>query len=267
MNKRAVAAISNVIGFVVVIVMNTLAVVLPLNNKTTGELSDQYPNLFTPAGFTFSIWSVIYLALLLFIIYQTWMLFKKRKGADDILSITPYFLLSCLANASWIAAWHYEQVMLSVIIMLVLLGSLIIIHNRLSLALAWRPLSDKLLVDFPFSIYFGWITIATVANMTALLVSQNVRPLGLSEVIWTNVVIAVATLITLLVLFTRRNVFYSLVPCWAFYGIIIKNKSVAAEGADSIIMVAEICIGVILLACVVSFIFIKNSTRRRELQS
>lgn len=262
MNRRIVAAIANITAFVAVIVMNTLAVTLPLNGKSTGALSDQYPNLFTPAGFTFSIWSVIYLALLAFVIYQAVVLFRNRRGADTVLSITPYFLLNCLANAAWIVAWHYEQVALSVIIMLVLLVSLIIIHNKLRLALSWTPLADKLLLDFPFSIYFGWITIATVANVTALLVLYKINPMGFAEVTWTNIMIAIATLITLFMLFTRKNIFYSLVPCWAFYGIIAKTKAADVAGTKSIVMTAEICIAAILITAAAMLIFKRSETNR-----
>ena len=115
--KRPVAAIFNILVFAFVVVMNTLAVTLPLNNKTTGELSDQYPNYFTPAGFTFSIWGIIYLFLLGFTIYQAVVLFSGKSGAAKVSRITPLFILNGLLNGAWIFAWHYEQVTLSLVIM------------------------------------------------------------------------------------------------------------------------------------------------------
>ena len=118
----------NLIAFVFMITMNYLANALPLNGKTTGQLSDQYPNLFTPAGITFSIWGVIYLLLLVFIILQLWGSQQKLVS-----SMGWAFVASALFNGLWILAWHYERTGLSVLIMLGLLASLIFINQRLAL--------------------------------------------------------------------------------------------------------------------------------------
>ena len=114
----------NLLGFILVIVLNGLANALPINGYTTGELSDRYPNLFVPAGFTFSIWGVIYLLLLVFVIYQirNWWS-KHRLDMSFVQKIGPWFAISCLANASWIIAWHYVQPLLALFIMCVTISS------------------------------------------------------------------------------------------------------------------------------------------------
>lgn len=245
-------AIWHLLGFVLVISLNSLAVLLPLNGKSTGELSDQYPNLFTPAGLTFSIWSVIYLFLLGFIIFQFTVLFKATHAArKKILNISSPFLVNCLANGGWIAAWHYEQVVLSVVIMLVLLTSLAIIHERLKLALPLQPLAQKCLLDLPFSLYFGWIAIATIANITALLVHLGWNGAGISAPLWTVIMICIGTILNIYMVMGRNNIAFGLVGIWAFYGIIIKRQPADDENTHHIIFCAQICITFLVFAILI----------------
>jgi hypothetical protein len=228
----------HIILFVFMIVMNVLAVVLPLNGKTTGELSGLYPNLFTPAGFTFSIWSVIYFFLGGFIIFQASALLKQdHHSREKIQRISPFFIISCLANAGWIISWHFRLVILSVCIMIVLLLSLVTIHEKLKLSLPWKPLNEKLWLDVPFSLYLGWITIATIANITAMLVDTGWNGAGLSETFWTVTMITTGTLVGLLMIFLRNNIVFALVAIWAFYGIFAKNQNSSINTGTVICMV------------------------------
>ncbi|MDD5014085.1 MAG: hypothetical protein PHW73_03140, partial [Atribacterota bacterium] len=131
---RKTLSILNLLGFFGMVFVNYLAVTLPLNNQTTGELSDQYPNLFVPAGFTFSIWGVIYLLLAIFVIYQLIYAFKKNLQNSSFLEKIGFlFFVSSLANLSWIFAWHFKLVSLSLFLMLTLLGSLITIYLKLQI--------------------------------------------------------------------------------------------------------------------------------------
>ena len=119
MKNIKLLAIINTLGLILALVLNGLANALPINGKTTGELSDAYPNLFVPTGFTFAIWGVIYLTLFVFIVYQLIQAFSKGGNAQDFLpKISWFFLLSCIANASWIVAWHYQYLIVSLVIML-----------------------------------------------------------------------------------------------------------------------------------------------------
>jgi len=240
-------SILNLLSFVSIVIVNYLAVTLPLNNKTTGVLSDQYPNLFVPVGLTFSIWGIIYLLLGIFIVYQLVYAFKKDTQNSSFLEkIGILFFVSCLANFTWIFAWHFEMVPLSLFIMLILLISLIVIYQKLNIGRSEASKSEKYLVHLPFSVYLGWITIATIANTTALLVNLNWNRLGLSEPFWTIVVIIIGLVISLMMLFYRKDIFYSLVVDWALLGILIKRLTVDIVRIQSIITI--VCLGLIIIS-------------------
>jgi benzodiazapine receptor len=231
--------ITNIVGFVAVVVVNILANALPINGKTTAELSDSYPNLFVPAGYVFAIWGVIYLLLLAFTVYQT---SSKRKGAQFLGKIGYLFGISCASNVIWIFLWHYELLFLSLIAMFVLLGSLIMIYLRLDIGRGNPPREERLYVHLPFSVYLGWITVAPIANVVATLVSINWDGFGLGEVTWTMALIAVAVILTLLNIQTRGDIGYTLVIVWALGGIIVKQMAiqgiVTTAGLGIIVLVA-----------------------------
>jgi hypothetical protein len=237
-------AIVNVIAFLGVIVVNYLAVSLPIGWMTTWELSDLYPNLFVPAGLTFSIWGLIYTLFLGFVVWQLVDLYKKNStGITKKIGI--WFLLSCVANIGRMFAWQYQQVRLSVIIMLFFLVVLIVIANKVQLGKRLWTLWDKYLVQVPFSIYIGRISVATIANITTLLVTIWRNAWGLSDIVWTNIVIIVATILALLSLYKKYNIIYALVIIRAFIGIIIKRIDVDPVYASSIIWTLGICIAII----------------------
>ena len=221
-NKNLIFAIGNSLAVIFTIIVNALANILPINNKYTGDLSDAIPNLFVPSGLTFAIWGVIYVLLIVFMIYQLNAVFKKEK-TDFIEKISIYFMLASLANIVWIFLWHYEQVVLSLLPMLLLFFSLLMIYQRLEIGLNKTALKEKLAMQVPISVYIGWITVATIANVTGALVKLQVGDLLLGESIWTILVIAVATLITILIILRRKDFAYSLVVVWAFLGIILKR--------------------------------------------
>ncbi|TFF88271.1 MAG: hypothetical protein EU550_01615, partial [Promethearchaeota archaeon] len=164
--KKLVFQVLNIIGFIATIVINSLANILPIGYGNTGVLSDDIPNLFVPIGLTFSIWSVIYILLGLFVIYQARDVFKKEGEKIDMPfqdKISFYFILSSVANIVWIFLWHYKQIFLSLIAMLVLLISLLVIYISLNIGKAEVSRNVKLFVHLPFSVYLGWITVATIA--------------------------------------------------------------------------------------------------------
>jgi hypothetical protein len=215
----------NVTGFLGTVVVNGLANALPINNKTTGQLSDQYPNLFVPAGLTFSIWGLIYILLAIFVIYTLLRAIRACDGESFINRIGILFFLSCIANIGWIFAWHYEIVPLSLLVMLLLFGCLLAIYIRLAIGNKGPTAKQQYMVHLPFSVYLGWITIATIANVTALLVDLNWSRFGLSEQFWAVAVIVVGVAIALGILIRRQDIFYCLVVDWALLGILIKRLS------------------------------------------
>ncbi len=248
-SKRLTFAIVNLVAYIATIVVNFLAVSIPLNGKTPQQLSAQYPNLFVPAPLTFSIWSLIYLLLGIFLVYSFIFVSRNRNLTDDSFldKIGYWFLISGLANMAWIVAWHFEIVPLSMLLMLLILGSLIAIYQGLRIGISTVPNIEKYLVHLPFSIYLGWITVATIANVTAMLVNFGVGGLGLGEAIWAVIVILVAIGITMTMIFNRRDIFYALVVAWALFGIYLERNA-AADVVQSVILAALIGMGLILVA-------------------
>ncbi len=203
--------ILNFLALGLVLYVNYLANALPINGKTTGELSEQYANLFVPAGVTFSIWGLIYLLLISYVVVQF-----IRKSNETDKAVGWLLALSCLLNVSWIVAWHYEQVVISVIVMGWLLATLIIINQRI------KRVNDNL-ASVTFGIYLGWICIATIANATALLVSISWGGFGLSPVAWTLILIAIGGGIIIYTIPRLRNPYLAMAVVWAFYGIVLKR--------------------------------------------
>ncbi len=251
MGKKTGLQIINLLGFLVMIAANAAANLVPLNNLTTGAVSDSYPNLFAPAGFTFAIWGLIYILLLAFIVYQARDLFSANKQEMPFLqSIGPLFFFSSILNAGWIFAWHYLQIALSMVIMVALLLCLIKIYLNLDVGRKEVSKKEYFLVYLPFQVYLGWITIATIANATALLVDLGWGRFGLSEVFWTVAMIAAAVIITLAFLRLRRDVVIALVSIWSLVGILVKRLE--TEPVEMTIVIGAIA-AVIIIAIFAAF--------------
>ncbi len=206
------------------VVVNVLANALPINNLSTGAISDLYPNLFTPAGLTFSIWGLIYLLLGLYVIYQ-FGFFQKDKSQDrqDLLKkLSVYFIATSVANAAWIFAWHYMMPGLSLAIMIALLACLIKIADLLKGRNFSRQ--EKFFIRLPFAIYFGWITVATIANVTVFLVSLGWDGFGVAPSVWTVMILLVGAVIGIARMTKDRSIAYGLVFVWAYAGILIKGS-------------------------------------------
>ena len=233
----------NIITFIAAFLINYLAVGFELGGYNTGELSDLLPNLFVPAGLTFSIWGVIYFFLAGFSIYQGRDLFKEQKLEHDYLNkIGIYFILSNIANATWIFLWHFRLVPLSLVLMLAILLTLLMIYIKLGIGKTEPIRGVRIWVHTPFSIYLGWITVATIANVTAVAIDFGVPGFGLIQEILTVVVIIVAVLITFAMLFLRKDWVYSLVIVWATFGIYLKqstqNITVSATALVAVVLVS-----------------------------
>ena len=228
MNNRTLQMlqVGNITAVILAIIVNGLANILPIGGKYTGELSDNIPNLFVPAGITFAIWGVIYVLTIIFAIYLAKDLLKKEKTTKPFIEkISFFFILASLANIIWIFLWHYEQVVLSLLAMLLLFFSLLAIYLRLNIGIEKVTMKEKLFVHIPISVYIGWITVATIANVTAVLVTVGWDGFGISQEIWTMLVLVVAAIITILMIVIRRDYAYSAVIIWALIGIYLKRMT------------------------------------------
>jgi benzodiazapine receptor len=231
----------NVIAFILTVLVNGLAgSTTIIGGQNTAQISDTNPTLITPAGYVFSIWGVIYVLLGLFVIFQA---LPREAEQTYQTRIGPLFALSSLINIVWLFLWQYEFLGLSLVLMFLLLATLITIYLRLDVGTSFVSLRERLAVHLPFSVYLGWITIATIANVAVTLVSANWNGFGIAPETWATLILITALVIALLVLATRRDVAYGLVIIWALVGIAVKQS-----GNQNIVMIAEICAILVAIA-------------------
>lgn len=239
----------NLVGFLLMVVVNYLANALPINNLDTGQLSDKYPNLFVPAGFTFSIWGVIYLLLAVFVFFSLKQAITGRQVFPAFKTTGLLFFLTCLANAGWIFAWHYEQLFLSLLLMLTMLVLLILIYQRLTSRPYEEKQHDRFPARLPFSLYLAWIGVATVANTTAVLVGFGWNGFGLSPQFWTVIALALITVLTLIFILKKKDLLFGLTAIWALSGILYKRvqDTSSADRAVETAVVAALCLILLVL--------------------
>ncbi len=209
----------NVLAVVITLVVNILADALPINGLGTGQISDSFKVFFVPAGYVFSIWGLIYLGLIAFAVYQA---LPSQRQNDTLNKITVWFVVSCVSNSAWIFLWHYQLFVWTLVAMLLLLVSLIVIYVRLGIGLSEYSTAERWMVRVPFSIYLGWISVATIANVTDVLYFVGWSGWGIAPQTWAAVMLGVAVLLAALMAFTRRDAAYLLVLVWAFIGIALK---------------------------------------------
>ncbi len=215
MRNKKIIQISVLVMVLITIAINLLSNVIPFNNVTTKELSDAIPTFFVPAGYVFSIWGIIYV---LFLVYS-FSLFKNFKKEDS--KIFYWFILSCIANISWLLLWHYKQVAISVVPMVILLTSLIAIY--IITDTKTYPWYKRIL----FQTYLGWISVATIANISSALYVEKWYGFGISAEIWAVILIGVATNLSILITTCKKDYIYTTVILWAMIGIMYKFYAVS----------------------------------------
>jgi benzodiazapine receptor len=253
MNKDSLRQVAVILGILAVITINILANALPLNGLDTGEISDRFDIYFVPAGYVFSIWGLIYLGLIAYGIYQA---LPAQKENPRLRSIGLPFLISCLANAVWLFLWHYELFLFTLVAMVILLITLILIYLRLGIGRVQVPTAERWLVHVPFSIYLGWITVATIANTTQLLFYVGWSGWGISPEIWAVIMLAAGVIISALMSFTRTDIAYSLVLVWAYVGIAFEHA-----GTPLVTFSAWIGAGLIVVILIIAAISKKRAER------
>ena len=242
-----------VLLFIGVIAVNGAANALPINGLTTGAISELYPNLFTPAGFAFSIWGLIYSGLLAFLIR-----ILTTSNTELVGKLFPWFALNSLANMAWIFAWHHLQVVTSLVLMLVLLSSLI--YLTAELRSYTRSSKEIRFFNAVFEVYLGWITVATVANFTALLVAFNWNALGINEEHWMLIILPVIVVIALVMYVKQTSAVYLLPIIWALYGTHAKHIGVFQGQFPLVIKVVKLSIAALLLSVIIkNRLWLKNT--------
>lgn len=227
-----------------VVAVNAAANIVPINGINTGEVSARYPTGFTPAGWVFSIWGLIYLGLISFSIYAI----RAPGGQSDrVQRIVAPFLVSCVANAVWIFMWHYGRILESLLLMLVLLVSLLLVYVRLRASSA-GSLAERLCVDVPFSLYFGWITTAALANLAAWFHAIGTYPFALPMGDWALLTVVTATAVYTAVGVRTGDAVYTAVFAWASLGIVLQTL----ETPDAVRLAAAAGCAVMVVVTLVS---------------
>jgi hypothetical protein len=222
MFKATIRQYANLVSVILALFVNILASALPLNGQNTGEIADRFQVYFVPASYVFAIWGVIYLGWIAFTIFQ----FQPSQKASTRLRRLGYlFAISNMANAAWLVCWHYNRFGLSVLVMLALLGLLIASYLLLNVNRTPVTRTEYWSVDVLFSVYLGWITVATVANISDWLYLVKWNGFGPSAQAWAVIMLTVASLLGLAMALTRRDVGYLSVLVWAFVGIAEKQAS------------------------------------------
>lgn len=253
MKKRTLTVVLNILSLVAALVINYLAVNLPLNNLTPKEISDSFDIYFVPAAYAFSIWSLIYVGLLAFAIYQA---LPAQRENMTLAKIDSWFLLSNIANSLWLVCFHYQRFALALLVMAILLYSLIKIHLILDIGIRVTNSAWRWLVEIPFNIYFGWITVASISNASQVLDYYNWNGFGIAPEIWFVIMVTLVVIISALMSFQRRVFTYTLVIIWALVGIAVKFPGVP--------MVSYTAWSGAIMVAVLSMLALTMGQRRRK---
>jgi benzodiazapine receptor len=246
-NTSGTLRYANILLFILTVIVNSIAGSTTLiGGIDTATVSNNNPTLITPAGYVFSIWGVIYILLGVFVVYQA---LPRERSSDYQGKIGWLFVLSSLINIAWIFVWQFESLILSVVLIFALLLTLIAIYLRLDIGRSKVKTSERLTVHLPFSVYLGWITIASIANVAVTLTAYNWDGFGVSPEIWAIIVVAVALVITMLMLGIRKDIAYALVVIWALVGIGVNHS--ANQTVVLLTEISSIIVGIAALAVVV----------------
>lgn len=249
----------NIITVISVILVNILANALPIFGVNTGQVSDAYPNFFTPAGYVFSIWFIIYLQAIIFMIYQVR---GTQRGEGYLGKISIFYFLGGLANIAWIFVFHYSYAfmvanplffLLSVVLLIFVFLALLITYLRLAVGVEAVPRYEKLAVHLHLSVYLGWISVATIAALaSAINILVPTIPTE-TQHLATAAMLFVALILTLLLVYLRRDYGVALVILWAAVGIGVKWFTIP------VILYSAIAVAIILIIAMILIPYLKKS--------
>lgn len=246
---KKILQLTNIFALTGTVAINYLSNTGIFNDNTMATVSAKYQNYFTPAGYAFSIWGLIYLGLLGFIIYQGRGLFSKAEDERIVLQIGWWFAISCIANSFWVIAWLYEYTGLSVLIMLLLLFSLLQIIVTLKMERENASMKKMVFVWWPFSIYSGWVSVALITNIAAWLTKIGWDGFGIPEITWTIILICIAGVLNLFITWARNMRLFALVGSWALVAIAIANREITPSVFKAAIVVAAM----LIMSCIIHY--------------
>ena len=234
----------------ITIVINILADALPINGLNTGKISDTFKVYFVPAGYVFAIWGIIYIGLIAYAVYQA---LPAQRENPRLQATGWWVVLGGLANCTWIFLWHYEQFVGTLAAMLILLATLIAVYLALGTGQTKVSSGETWAVRIPFSIYLGWITVATVANVSDVL--DTLHPLGFSSLAatWMVIILVAVLIIAGLMNFLRRDLAYAIVILWALAGIAARFPQ-----AGIVTVATWVTFGLVSASLIAAFLLKKN---------
>lgn len=272
MNSMSKLQIGNIVALILTLIVNFfsqsgsefLSGVFPYTVK---ELAEMRGLFFLPDAYVFGIWGIIYTGLIAYLVYTSR---PSQRESEVNQKIGYWFIISSIANSVWLILFLNDLVFASTIAMVALFVSLFIIYTRLEIGM--KPVSNvvRWCVHIPFSIYIGWITVATVANFATWLYTAGYETafLGITADVWTVIMMAIAAVIALGMLYFRKDIAFALVPIWAFVGIyarpfdtevyeIVSGLNSGLVDTGALIMAGVIGLGIVLT--IIRMIVSRNS--------
>lgn len=213
--KQLMSRMLVVLATVLMIAINALANTRGLGGVTTGAMSGRYDVPFTPAGFVFAIWGLIYVGLLTFTLYQAFAV------SERLAAVRAAYVFTATANGAWLVFWHHGQLLAAQVVMLALLAALFWIRERLRATPA-RSVLERLLMDWPMRLYLGWIALATLANLGPVVLYGPLAVLGIDPVGWSLAVSGLVAAWGLFAALRYRDAIPLLVIAWAGWGIALR---------------------------------------------
>ncbi|HEX7366989.1 MAG TPA: hypothetical protein VF273_07830 [Pelobium sp.] len=268
MKKVKNLATLNLIFYVIAFAVSNLSQLKLFGGVTNKDISDKYDTVFTPAGLTFAIWGVIYLSLFFFTIRSLIKATKEdihSENSQDVLRIGNLFIINNIATTFWVFAFTYEYILLSTILIIIQLITLVMIFVRLNLLDRSKTFENKLFTQFPLSIYFAWLCVANVANISLCLVYFKWDGFGISPGIWAMALVSVVILLSIFIILAKRNWFFGLVAIWSLYGIYLKRQQVDPQQYP---ILMQLCLyGLALLAVLVIVRIVLNLKHKTHAQA
>ncbi len=225
------------------IFLNYYANTHPFAGQTMWEVSAKYPTLLTPAGDAFSIWGAIFLGLA---IYAVWQLLPAQKNLSLPDALAKPLTLASVATGAWVVLFAHELILPSVGVMLLILGCLMATYGRARRRIFAE--AAPVLAGVPFSMYLGWISVASVINITIGLEQLGWRTAAGLSVTLTLLLIVLVVVLALVMSRVFRDLVFPLVVAWALAWLWVARLGQVPELGWAALAGATVCLvaGVLL---------------------